>query len=102
MTGETLVGVLRAAWRRTSRRERQGLAVMALGFLMILVGVLNLTTATIGGRVRRFEDRRTYAQVKSAAHEAFPLTLGLGLAGIAVVVLGNRLRTSGKKPSTGP
>ena len=92
----TLLGILRDALRRTSKRERQGLAVMALGFLLILVGVLHLTIATVGGRVRRFEDRRTYNQVKVAAHEAYPLTLALGLAGIGVVFLGNRLRASGR------
>ena len=75
---------------------------MALGFLLILAGILNLTSAAVGGRVRRFEDRRTYVQVKSAAHAAYPLTLALGLAGIGVVLLGNRLRASGRKPDPGP
>jgi hypothetical protein len=92
----TLLGILRDALRKTSRRERRGLAVMALGFVLILAGVLHLTIATVGGPVRRFEDRRTYNQVKVAAHEAYPLTLALGLAGIGVVILGNRLRTAGR------
>lgn len=98
----TLIGIVRAALGRTSRRERQGLAVMAVGFILILAGVLHLTSATVGGRVQRFEDRRTYNQVKTAAHEAFPLTLALGLAGIVVVFLGNRLRVSGRGPDPGP
>ena len=92
----TLLGILRDAWRRTSGRERRGLAVMALGFVLILAGVLHLTIATVGGRVQRFEDRRTYNQVKVAAHEAYPLTLALGLAGIGVVFLGTRLRAAGR------
>ncbi len=92
----TLLGILGDALRRTSKRERQGLAVMALGFVLILAGVLHLTIATVGGRVRRFEDRRTYNQVKIAAQQAYPLTLALGLAGIGVVILGNRLRAAGR------
>jgi hypothetical protein len=75
---------------------------MALGFLLILAGVLHLTIATVGGPVRRFEERRTYNQVKTAAHAAYPLTLALGLAGIGVVFLGNRLRASGRGPEPGP
>ena len=97
----TLLGILRDALRKTLRRERQGLAVMVLGFVLILAGVLHLTIATVGGRVRRFEDRRTYNQVKVAAQQAYPLTLALGLAGIGVVYLGNRLRASGRKPDPG-
>ena len=100
MQSATLLGILRDALRKTSRRERRGLAVMALGFLLILAGVLHLTIATVGGRVRRFEDRRTYNQVKVAAHAAYPLTLALGLAGIGVVYLGNRLRASGRGTGT--
>jgi len=97
----TLIGILRAAWGRTSRKERRGLLVMGLGFVLILAGVLHLTIATVGGHVQRFEDRRTYNQVKIAAHEAYPLTLALGPAGIGVVYLGNRLRASGRKPDPG-
>jgi hypothetical protein len=101
-TSGTLLGILRAAWVRTSRRERQGLLVMGIGFVLILAGVLHLTVATVGGRVQRFEDRRTYNQVKTAAHAAYPLTLALGLAGIGVVFLGNRLRASGRRSEPGP
>lgn len=64
---------------------------------MILWGVLHLTTATIGGRVREFKHRRTYTEVKTAAHEALPWTLALGLAGLGILALGARLRRAGRR-----
>jgi hypothetical protein len=82
-----------------SPRERWGWVVTSLGFIVILWGVLHLTSATIGGPIHEFKDRRTYSEVKTAAHRAYPLTLLLGFAGMGIVVLGARLRASGRRGS---
>jgi hypothetical protein len=96
---DTLVGIFRAAIGKMSSRERWGWAVSALGLLVMLVGVLHLTNATIGGPIHEFKDRRTYVEVKTAAHAAFPLTLLLGLGGLGIAVLGGRLRASSRRPA---
>jgi len=77
---------------RARSRTRWSWALTVLGFALMLAGVLHLTSATVGGRIERFEQRRTYVEVKRAAHRAYPLTLALGLAGLALVVGGSRLR----------
>jgi hypothetical protein len=82
-------------------RERWGWIVTALGLATILWGVLHLTNATVGGRVHSFQERRTYSQVKVAAHRAFPVTLLLGFAGIGLVFLGGKLRASGRREGHG-
>jgi len=81
-----------------SARERWGWVTTVLGFVVILTGVFHLTNATVGGRVHEFKDRRTYNEVKLAAHRAFPVTVLLGLAGMGIVYLGGKLRASGRKP----
>jgi len=68
-----------------------------VGFVVILAGVLHLTSATVGGRVREFKERRTYNEVKVATHRAIPVTALLGFAGMGLVFLGSRLRASGRK-----
>jgi membrane protease YdiL (CAAX protease family) len=82
-----------------SPRERWGWMVTAIGLLVILWGVLHLTGAAIGGPIHEFKDRRTYNEVKTAAHRAYPLTLLLGFAGMGIVGLGARLRASGRRAS---
>jgi hypothetical protein len=73
-------------------RRRWSLALIVLGAIAMLAGVLRLSSATVGGRVRRFEERRTYDQVKRAAHEAWPSSLLISLAGLAATIAGARLR----------
>jgi len=77
-------------------RARWGWAVTGVGFAVILWGVLHLTSATVGGRIHEFKERRTYGEVKLAAHRAFPVTLLLGFTGLALVILGGRLRAAGR------
>lgn len=83
--------------RAMSARERWGWIATILGFVVILAGVLHLTSATVGGRVHEFKERRTYNEVKLAAHRAFPVTVLLGFAGMGLVFLGGKLRASGRK-----
>jgi hypothetical protein len=92
---------LTGAIARMSGRERWGWIVTGLGFVVILWGVLHLTSATIGGPIHEFKDRRTYNEVKIAAHRAFPVTLLLGFTGMGLVALGGRLRASGRRPERG-
>ena len=69
-------------------RERWGWVATIVGFVVILAGVLHLTSATVGGRVHEFKERRTYNEVKMAAHRAIPVTALLGFAGMGLVLLG--------------
>jgi hypothetical protein len=82
---------------REKRRVARGWAVSAIGFAVMLWGVLYLTTATIGGPIHEFKDRRTYNEVKKAAHEAFPGALVRGLAGWALAWYGGRMRARAGK-----
>jgi hypothetical protein len=97
----TLARVVRDAVRGLSPRERWGWALTVLGIAVILAGVLHLTNATIGGPIHEFRERRVYNQVKTAAHEAIPVTFALGLGGLAIAVLGGRLRASGRRSRGG-
>ena len=84
----------RPAARRISGRERCGWAATILGFAVILAGVFHFTGATVGGRVHDFRERRTYNEVKVAAHRAIPVTALLGVVGAGLVFLGAKLRAS--------
>jgi TRAP-type uncharacterized transport system fused permease subunit len=79
---------------RQRRRVRAGWIVSALGFVAILWGVFHLTNATVGGPIHEFKDRRTYNEVKKAAHEAYPGALARALAGLALVWYGGRMRAA--------
>ncbi len=74
---------------------RVGWIVTALGGVLILWGVLFMTSRTVGGRVEDFAHRRTYDNTKLAAHEAFPGFLWRAALGLALVVAGARLRGAG-------
>ena len=97
----TMARVVRDAVRGLSPRERWGWALTVLGLLVILAGVFHLTNATIGGPIHEFRERHTYNQVKTAAHGAIPVTFALGFAGLAIVLLGGRLRASGRRSRDG-
>ncbi len=65
-----------------------------VGLLVLLSGVFYLTSATVGGRVHQFSERRTYTEVKQKAHEAFPVAVILGVSGLGAMILGSKLRNS--------
>jgi hypothetical protein len=75
------------------RRVRWGWVLSALGLLLMLAGVLYLTSSAIGGRVGSFADRRTYNQVKTAAQHAWPASMLIALSGLGLMIAGSRLRT---------
>ena len=91
MSAETERDEIPAA-RRASARGRWSWIATILGFAVILAGVLHFTSATVGGRVREFHERRTYNEVKLAAHRAIPVTALLGVVGAGLVLLGAKLR----------
>lgn len=78
--------------RSPSPRTRWGWIVTGIGFIVLLWGVFYLTSATVGGRVHDFSERRTYNEVKVAAHQAYPGALVRGLAGLALMWLGGWIR----------
>jgi len=78
---------------RAARRRRLGTGLVVLGLIGIVWGVLHVTNAAQGTRVRRdFAQRRSYDQVKRAVHESFAGGLARGLGGLALALLGARLR----------
>lgn len=70
----------------------------AIGLFVTLAGVLYMTSSTIGGPIHEFRERRTYSEVKTEAHRAWPVTMVLGLAGLGLMMLGTRMRASARKP----
>ncbi|MCH2106364.1 MAG: hypothetical protein MK291_06960 [Planctomycetes bacterium] len=75
-----------------SKRARARVLV-GTGLAVILWGVLGFTTASLGGPPEelRFANRRSYTEVKRAAHSAFvPFVLRAG-AGLALLLFGARL-----------
>ena len=76
------------------RRSQVGITLMAVGALVILWGVFELTGAGYGTDVRRdFAERRSYNMVKRDVHEALPWAAAKGLAGLGVLLLGAKLRS---------
>ena len=62
------------------------------GGALILWGVLHMTSRTVGGRVEDFAHRCTYNNTKVAVHEAFPGFMWRAALGLALVLVGARLR----------
>lgn len=76
----------------SQNRRRASWIISALGLIVLLSGVLYLTSSTVGGRVNRFEERRTYNQVKRNMYVALPVAFSLGFGGLGLMFLGARLR----------
>jgi cytochrome c biogenesis protein CcdA len=76
---------------RQRRRRAVGIALIVLGVLTILAGVEYVLLQVDGRMVHEFAERTTYRQAKTAIHRAYPIGLGIALAGLALALLGGRL-----------
>ena len=75
-------------------RRPLGLALQALGVLLIVASALILASAAQDHRRRtEFSERVGYDEAKGHVHRVFPLVLSLGLGGLFVAWTGARMRT---------
>ena len=77
----------------SSARRKLGWALTIVGLAMILGGVLYVLETVGHAEGGRFENRRSYDQVKVAVHRSFPTGFATGIAGLALAMLGARLRS---------
>jgi len=79
--------------RRDPRRFRLGVALLAAGLAAIVVGVVYVLEVANGPGTgpKRFEDRRSYDQVKVAVQRSFPLGAAISLGGLGLAIWGNRV-----------
>ncbi|MEM7516471.1 MAG: hypothetical protein AAF368_06070 [Planctomycetota bacterium] len=77
-----------------SGKQKVGWVLTALGGFLLLWGVLGFTSSSIGGppQQREFASRRTYNQIKRASHNALPWMMLRGFSGLALLMVGGRLR----------
>jgi hypothetical protein len=76
-----------------SARLKAGWALSVLGGLLVLWGVLHLTSAGYGTDPHRgFAERRPYNEVKRSVHAAVPGALLRAAAGGLAIAVGARLR----------
>lgn len=74
-------------------RRPLGLALQALGVLLIVASALILASASQDHRRRtEFSERVGYDEAKGHVHRVFPLVLSLGLGGLFVAWTGARMR----------
>ena len=74
------------------RRVRQSWILTGVGLAVLLAGVLYMTSSTVGGRIQRFQDRRTYNETKTKMYEALPVAAALGLGGLGLMIFAGRMR----------
>ena len=70
------------------------IALIAVGAVLILWGVLRLSSAGYSKTGREFSERRPYNQVKVDVHKAFPGALLRAGMGAALVYAGMRRRSA--------
>ena len=74
------------------RRRRLGALLIVLGLLGILWGVAHILGAAGAPEQRDFAHRQTYDEVKPLVHGAMFGGMLRGLAGLALAIVGARLR----------
>ncbi len=77
-----------------TRRRFVGIGLIVLGLLTIVGSVLWVLEIANGPGTgpKSFAERRGYDQVKGAVQRSFPLALVIGVLGLALAMLGGRLR----------
>lgn len=87
-------------------RSRLGLALLVLGLVAIVVGVLWILEAANGPGTgpKVFAQRRSYDQVKTAIHAALPVGAAISIGGLGLAMLGKRLmdRANSRGPRSEP
>jgi ABC-type proline/glycine betaine transport system permease subunit len=73
------------------KRARLGLALIAIGVLTIVAGVLYVLQSA-DPSARSFEERMSYDQTKVEVHRTLPVGMAVALAGLGLALLGGRLR----------
>ena len=76
----------------TTPRKSLGLTLTALGLVGILWGVFHVLGAIGGYEQRDFAHRKTDFQVRSVVHETFPGGFARAMGGLALLLIGGRLR----------
>jgi hypothetical protein len=77
-----------------SRRDAWGWVLIGVGILGILWGVFHVLNAVGGPEQRDFAHRLPYNEVKVRVHGAFLGGLVRSLAGLAVAMIGGRVRAT--------
>ena len=76
-----------------ARRRTLGIVLVVLGLLVIVVSVITVLEVANGPGTgpKTFAERRSYDQVKEAVHRVFPLAFLVGLGGLGIALLGQRV-----------
>ena len=75
------------------RPRAKGRTLVVLGLFVIACCVLYVLEAANGPGMgpTRFEERRSYNQVKVEVHRTFPTAFGVALGGLALALYGRRI-----------
>jgi hypothetical protein len=81
--------------------RRAGIALVALGILVILGAVIVVLEVANGpgSGPKTFAERRSYDQVKESVQRVYPIAFPIGLGGLGLALLGSRiLKRTGSRP----
>ena len=81
-------------------KRRIGIALVALGLMTIVGAVLYVLEDANGPGTgpKTFAERRSYDMVKESMHATFPTAFAVGVAGLALAMVGARLHRSAQRP----
>ena len=82
---------------KEGRRHPLAIPLLVIGLIGILVGVIYILEAANGPGTgpKAFAERRSYNQVKTSIHAAFPLGFAISMSGLGLAFLGKRLMGRG-------
>ena len=84
-----------------ARRRILGIGLIVFGLLTIVVSVITVLEIANGPGTgpKTFAERRSYDQVKESVQRTFPIAFLIGLVGLGLAILGNRVcKTGGQDP----